>query len=38
MCKYGPRFFIGYEFLVTCKKSERQRDRQMSGQAEVNSS
>ena len=27
MCKYGPRFFVGYKFLATCKKSERQRQR-----------
>ena len=35
MCKYGPRFFVGYKFLPTCKKSERQRDREMTEQAEV---
>ena len=35
MCKYGPRFFVGYKFLATCKKSERQRDREMTEQTEV---
>ena len=25
--RLGPRFFVGYTFLATCKKSERQRDR-----------
>ena len=32
MCKYMPRFFAGYKFLATCKKSERQRDRKITGQ------
>ena len=36
MCKYGPRFFVGYKFLATYKKSERQRDKQMTGQTEAN--
>ena len=27
MCKYGPGYFVGYTFLATCKKSERQRQR-----------
>ena len=27
MCRYGPRFFVGYKFLATCKKLERQRQR-----------
>ena len=35
MCKYGPRFFVGYKFLATCKKSERQRDREMTEQTKV---
>ena len=35
MCKYGPRFFVGSKFLATGKKSERQRDREMTGQTEV---
>ena len=35
MCKYGPRFFVGYKFLAICKKLERQRDREMTGQTEV---
>ena len=28
-------FFVGYKFLATCKNSERQRDREMTGQTEV---
>ena len=32
---YEPRFFVGYIFLATCKKLERQRDREMIGLAEV---
>ena len=28
-------FFVGYKVLVTCKKSERQRDREMTGPTEV---
>ena len=32
MCKCGPRFFVGYKFLATCKKD---RDRKMNEQAEV---
>ena len=35
MCKYGPRFFVAHKFLATGKKSERQRDREITGQAEV---
>ena len=35
MCKYGPRFFVGYKFLGKCKKLERQRGREMTGQTEV---
>ena len=35
MCKYGPRCLVGYTFLATCKKSERQRDREMAGQKDV---
>ena len=35
MCKYGPRFLVGYKFLATCKNLERQRDREMTGQTEV---
>ena len=35
MCKYGPRFFVGYKFRATCKKSERQRDRDMTEKTEV---
>ena len=35
MCKYGPRFFVGYKFLATGKRSERQRNREMTGQTEV---
>ena len=23
MCEYGPRFFVGYKFPATCKKSEK---------------
>ena len=34
MCKYRPRFFVGYKSLATCKRSERQRDREMTGQTE----
>ena len=30
----GPRFFVGYKFLATCKKSERQRDREMTEQTD----
>ena len=36
MCEYWPRFFLGYKFLATSKKSERQRNREMTGQTEVN--
>ena len=35
---YGPRFFVGYTFLAACKKkkkTERKRDRQMTGQTKV---
>ena len=35
MCKYSPRFFVGYKFLATGKKSERQKDGEMTGQTEV---
>ena len=35
MCKYGPRFFVGYKFLATGKRSERQRNRDMIGQTEL---
>ena len=35
MCTCGPRFFIAYKFLATGKKSERQRDREITGQTEV---
>ena len=35
MFKYGPKFFVGYKFLATGKNSERQRDREMTGQTEV---
>ena len=35
MCKYRPRFFAGHTFQATCKKSERQRDREMTEQTEV---
>ena len=35
MCKYGPRFFVGYKFLAKCKILERQRGREMTGQTEI---
>ena len=35
MCKHGSRFFVGYKLIATCKKSERQRDREINGQTEV---
>ena len=27
MCKYRPRFFVGYKSLATCKRSETERQR-----------
>ena len=35
MCKYGSRFFVGYKSLAICKKLERRRDREMTGQTEL---
>ena len=35
MYTYGLRFFVAYKFLATGKKSERQRDRDMTGKTEV---
>ena len=33
--KYVPRFFVSCKFLATCKKPERQRQREMNKQTEV---